>query len=636
MGSSSVSSRRTVLKAGGTAAALAAAAACAPSAPAPSAPAPAAPPTTPPGPKRPATVSANPFGAPTGPDGDPGAAVSAVRGSRVSGWREQTRSEVLARNGVVATSHPIAAQIGLRVLQEGGNSADAAIATAAVLGLVEPASAGIGGDSFALHYSAADRRLYGLNSSGWAPSAWTPAYFQGRGHPAAGDMPYTGIDSATVPGAVDGWDQMLRRFGSRRFDTVLAPAAQLAEEGFGLTERIHNDWAGGAALLAKDPDSARTFLVEGKAPAQYSLVRNPDLAKAYRALQQGGRDAFYRGEIAAAIVDKSQRLGGSLRAEDLADFQAEWVDPIHVNYQGYDVHQLPPNTQGFATLVMLGIIEQLGPVLGYDLAGLGPRSPQFWHLLIEAKKLAYSDLYRYVADPRFVPVPLDMLLSEQHAADLCGKIDPNRATPPGTHGASTHGTVYLTTADRWGNMTSFIYSIYDTFGSGVTVPGFGFPLHNRGALFSLDPASPNIVAPRKRPFHTLIPAFVTKDGRPVLSFGNMGGNVQAQAQALELVEMINLGMNPQAAGDAARFNHHQSKDTVGLEPALHELVGGPLTAMGHKLQDPRNVSAGGYQAIHFTPTRPGDWPAQETPGGPVNGIYRAASDHRKDGAAVGW
>ncbi|MBB6377179.1 gamma-glutamyltranspeptidase/glutathione hydrolase [Pseudonocardia eucalypti] len=613
-------------------AALAAASACAPSAPAPGAP-----PATPPGPRRPATVSANPFGAPTGPDNNPGSAITAVPGSRISGWPQQTRSELLARNGVVATSHPLAAQAGLRILQEGGNSADAAIATAAILGLVEPESAGIGGDSFAIHYSAADRRLYGLNSAGWAPSGWTPDYFRSRGHtdPVAG-MPYTGVDSVTVPGAVDGWDQLLKRFGSRGFDAVLAPAIELAEEGFGLTERIHSDWVEGAELLAKDPDSAKTFLVNGKAPALYSLVRNPDLANAYRVLARGGRDVFYRGEIAAAILEKNGRLGGALRAEDLADFQAEWVDPIQVNYQGYDVHQLPPNTQGFATLIMLGVIDQFGPVLGYDLAQLGPRAPQFWHLLIEAKKLAYSDLHRYNGDPRFVKVPLDMLLSKQHAADLCGKIDPNKATPPSVKASATHGTVYLTTADRWGNMTSFIYSIYDTFGSGLTVPGFGFPLHNRGALFSLDPASTNIVAPRKRPFHTLVPAFVTKDGRPVLSFGNMGGNVQAQAQATELVEMINLGMNPQAAGDAARFNHHQFKDSVGLEPALHELVGGQLAAMGHKLQDPKTTSAGGYQAIHFTPAQPGEWPGQAAPNGPVNGIYRAASDHRKDGAAVGW
>lgn len=625
-------SRRTVLKVGGVAVAVAAAgAACAPSTnPSP------APVVTPPGPKGPATVSRNPFGAPIGPTDDPGASIKAVSGARTAGWRSQTRSEIVARNGVVATSQSIAAQAGLHILRDGGNSADAAIATAAVLGLVEPGSAGIGGDSFAIHYSAGDRKLSGLNSTGWAPSAWTPEYFTGRGHNATTGVPYTGIDSVTVPGAVDGWDQLLKRFGSRGFDTLLAPAIQLAEEGFGVTERIHDDWTKGSALLAKDPDAARTYLVNGQPPTLYSLFRNPELASAYRSMQRGGRDAFYRGDIAEAILAKSQRLGGSLRREDLAEFQAEWVDPISVNYQGYDVHQLPPNTQGFATLIMLNVVDQIGPVLGYDLAKLGPRSPQFWHLLIEAKKLAYSDLHRYNGDPRFVQIPLEMLLSKQHAIDLCGRINPDRATPPEIRGLSSSGTVYLTTADRWGNMTSFIYSNFASFGSGNVVPGFGFPLNNRGALFSLDATSPNIVAPRKRPFHTLIPAFVTKDGRPVLSFGNMGGSTQAQAQAVELVNMINLGMNPQAAGDAARFSHNQFKDDVGLELNLHDLVGAQLSAMGHSLQDPQKTSVGGYQAIHFAPNQPDAWPAQDTPGGPVNGVYRAASDHRKDGAAVGW
>lgn len=586
-------------------------------------------------PGQPGTVSQTPFGAPTTANSEPGAGIAAVRGDRVGGWTQQTRAEVVARNGVVATSQSVAAQAGLRILLDGGNSADAAVATAAVLGLVEPESAGIGGDMFCLHFSARDRKVLGLNGSGWAPSAWTPEYFKQKGFTADTGMPDRGIDSVSVPGAVAGWDQLLKRFGSRGFDTVLAPAAKLAMEGFGVTERIHRDWTHAVSVLKKDPDSARTFLVNGQAPTLYSIFKNPDLAKAYRTLQQHGSDSFYRGDIAEAILAKSRQLGGALTRADLADFRPEWVEPIHVDYHGYDVHQIPPNTQGFATLIMLNVIERLAPVRGFDLATLGPRSPLFWHLLIESKKLAYSELHRYNGDPRFVTVPLDKLLSKDFAATLARRIDPNHATPPEVRGAVNSGTVYLTTADRWGNMTSFIYSVFEGFGSGITVPGYGFPLHDRAALFNLDPASPNVVAPRKRPFHTLIPAFVTKDGRPVLSFGNMGGSEQAQAQATELVNMINLGMNPQAATDAARFYHDQFDNILQLEPALQALVGTQLAAMGHDIRPVDGSNMGGYQAIHFTPQVPGQWPAA-TGDGPVNGVYRAASDHRKDGSAVGW
>src|SRR5437763_7491534 len=367
---------------------------------------------------------------------------------------------MVARSGVHATSQSVAAQAGLRILQDGGNAADAAVATAAMLGLVEPESAGIGGDMFALHYSARDRKVHGINASGWAPKAWTPEYFRQRGFTAATGMPELGIDTVTVPGAADGWAQLLDRFGSKGFDTVLAPAVRLAEEGFGVTERIHHDWAATAEELAKDPDSAHTFLVDGKAPALYSVFRNPELARAYRALQRHGRDAVYRGEIGDAIIAKSRRSGGALTRADLAEFHAEWVEPIQVNFHGYDVHQIPPNTQGFATLIMLNIAEQLAPVRGFDLAKLGPRSPQFWHLLVEAKKLAYSELHRYNADPRFARVPLDRLLSKDFAADLCRRIDPAKATPPEVRGTVHSGTVYLTAADRWGNMTSFIYSVF--------------------------------------------------------------------------------------------------------------------------------------------------------------------------------
>lgn len=581
-------------------------------------------------------MSLTPFGTPTAQVPEPAVGVEAVRGDRSSGWAAQTRSEVLSRNGMVATSQPAAAQAGLRVLQDGGNAVDAAIATAAVLGVVEPYSAGLGGDAFVLHYSARHRRLFGLNASGWAPETWSPRYFADRGHTAETGMPMHGPDSITVPGVVDGWCRLLDRFGSRSLATVLEPAIAYAEEGFAVTERIRHDWSAEEDLLRRDPDSASAYLVDGSAPALYSIFRNPTLARAYRTLASHGRDAFYDGDVARAVVDKVSRLGGSMTAADLAEYRSEWVDPVHVDYRGYEVHQIPPNAQGFATLVMLNVLEQVDSVHGTSLRELGPRSPLFWHLLVEAKKLAYDELHRHNSDPRFVDVPLDRLLSKTYAKELCRRIDLHRATPPKESGAANSGTVYLTTADRWGNMTSFIYSVFQAFGSGITVPGYGFPLHNRGALFNLGPDSPNIVAGRKRPFHTIIPAFVTKGGRPVLSFGNMGGAAQPQAQATELVNMIDLGMNLQAAVDAARFNHSQYDDTLGLEPALRELVGPRLADMGHHLIDASVESMGGYQAIHFTPERPGDWPGSIGHDGPVNGVYRAASDHRKDGAAVGW
>jgi gamma-glutamyltranspeptidase / glutathione hydrolase len=583
-------------------------------------------------------LSPTPFGRPTDAIPDPGARITAVRGDRASNWLSQTRSEVVARHGVVATSQSVAAQAGLRILQDGGNAADAAVATAAVLGLVEPESTGLGGDMFAIYYSAKDRKLFGLNSSGWSPKAWTLDYFHARGYDEKTGMPGRGVDSVSVPGAVEGWHQLLKRFGTRGFDVVLEPAAQLAEQGFGVTERIHSDWESGVEVLRADPDSARVYLPGGKPPPLYGIFRNPDLAHAFRVLQRKGRDAYYKGEIADAIVAKVKKLNGAMTAADLAEFHAEWVEPISIDYRGYDVYELPPNTQGFATLEMLNILAQCGPVHGLELAELGPRSPVFWHLLVEAKKLAFDDLNAYNADPRFTSVPLDRLLSKEYAITQCKKIDPHRATPPRTKASNTSGTVYLTTADRWGNMVSFIYSVYDTFGSGITVPGYGFLLQDRAALFSLDPASPNVVAPRKRPFHTLIPAFVMKDGRPVLSFGNMGGSEQAQAQATEIVNMVDLGMNPQAAVDAARFGHSQASDTLQLESALFDLVGKDLSAMGHKVQKSVFDTMGGYQAIVFDPEKSGDWPAAAggSADSPVNGVYRAASDHRKDGSAVGW
>jgi gamma-glutamyltranspeptidase/glutathione hydrolase len=577
-----------------------------------------------------------PFGSPTPERPDPSAEITAMRGDRASNWADQTRSEVVARHGMVATSQPLAAQAGLRILQRGGNAADAAIAGAAELALTEPYSTSLGADMFAIYYSAKDRKLYGLNASGGAPKAWTPEYFKSKGYDETTGMPDGGVDTITVPGTIDGWHKLLKRFGTMSFREVLAPAVRDAEQGFGITERIHVDWANEVEKLRGDPDSAQSYLVDGNAPALYSNFRNPDLARALRTLQRQGRDAFYEGDMAKATVKKIQQLGGVMKLSDMKDYEAEWVKPISTDYHGYDVYELPPNGQGFAALEMLNILEVCAPKLGLDLAQLGPRSPQFWHLMVEAKKLAYADLHAHNGDPRFVDIPLDELLSKDYAATLCDKIDPNRASAPASTQAFGGGTIYLAAADRWGNMVSLIYSVYNYFGSGLTVPGYGFLLHDRGNLFSLDPDSPNIVAPGKRPFHTIIPAFVMKDGKPVLAFGNMGGSVQAQAHALEVVNMVDLGMNVQAAGDAARFRHDQDNNRLRLESKLFDVVGPSLAAMGHDVRPSSGDPMGGYQAIHFAPDPNAAAAGERGDDPPVAGVYRAGSDFRKDGQAAGW
>lgn len=585
------------------------------------------------------TVSKTPFGTPTSAIRTPGENITATRGDRASNWPGQTRSEVLARHGVVATSQSVAAQAGLQILQSGGNAAAAAVATAASLAVVEPYSHGLGGDTFIIYYSARDRRLYGLNASGWAPAAWSPSYFNELGYDAETGMPVTGTNTITVPGAVDGWYKLLERFGNMGFDEVLGPAERTADEGFGVTERIHGDWRAQVEGLRENRYAAKTYLVEGKAPELYSIFRNPDMAHALRVLRRQGRDAFYEGEIAKAIIETIRRGGGNMSRDDLRSFHAQWVDPVSTDYHGYDVYEMPPNSQGFAALEMLNILEACDTKLGSPLSRLGPKAPEYWHLLIEAKKLAYSDLYTYNADPRFEEVPLDRLLSKEYAAELCEKIDPEHASEPKVTGDTEGGTIYLTAADRWGNMVSFISSVYYYFGSNVGVPDYGFLLQNRGSLFSLDGSHPNVVAPRKRPFHTIIPAFVMKDGQPLLSFGNMGGSMQPQGQVQELVNMINRGMNVQAAGDATRFRHNQDDNTLQLESNLYGMVGEQLAAMGHEVEPSTGSPMGGYQAILFTPdsgdpsSRERDLPLDERP---INGVYRAGSDHRKDGEVVGW
>jgi gamma-glutamyltranspeptidase / glutathione hydrolase len=598
------------------------------------------------------TVSRTPFGIPTKHITDPSANITAVRGDRMWDWTEQTRSEVLARHGAVATSQPLAAETGLRILEQGGNAADAAVGTAAMLGLVEPESAGIGGDMEAIYYSAKNHRLYGLNAAGWAPDSATPEFYHQHGMDSVPDY---GVFSATVPGAVDGWSRFINRFGRMSLGQVLQPSIEAATQGFGLTERIRGDWKSYNGfyvdMLRKDPESRKVFLRNGDVPALYSIFKNPDLARAYRLLATRGPVAFYRGPIGRAIVHSMNAGGAKWRMSDLSTFKSQWVTPLTTNYKGYDVYEMPPQTQGFATLEMLNILQVCAPTVGYDLRQLGPRSPEFWSILVQAKRLAYTDLLKYNGDPRFVHVPVKRLISKKYAATLCSQITPGHAPPPLATAAGANAsvtisapergdTVYLTTADRWGNMASFIYSIYDYFGANITVPGYGFPMNDRGSFFNLDPNSPDVIAPHKRPFLTIIPAFVMKDGKPLLAFGNMGGDEQAQAQATEMVNMIDLGMNVQAAGDAARFHHSQSLDRVDLESNLFDLVGLQMRAMGFRV---RRVSGyddvfGGYQAILFQAQRglraPPEW---VTAGNhPVNGVYHAASDFRKDGEAVGW
>ena len=560
---------------------------------------------------------------------------AALRGDRASGWLGQTRSEVLARHGVVATSQPLAAQAGLQILRQGGNAFDAAVATAAALNVVEPGSAGIGGDVFVIAWLAKEKRLVALNGSGRAPAGATPAHLAERGY--KDHVPEHGIDSVTAPGAVDAWDVLLKRAGTMTFKQLLEPAAQIAEQGFAVTERIQDDWIYGAEVLAADPDSVKTYLVDGKPPRPYSVFRNPDLAHAFRVLQTGGRDAFYKGEIATAIVAKSRALGGTMTAADLANTHASWVTPLTTNYHGYDVYEFPPNTQGFAVLEMLNILEVCAPRLGVNLAALGPSAPDYWHLLIEAKKLAYADLYTYNGDPGFVKIPVAQLISKSYAGEQCQHIDMHKSGTPDSHGDPVGGTVYVAVADRWGNMVSYIYSVYDTFGSGITVPGYGFVLNDRGALFSLRPDSPNVIAPGKRPFHTLLPGFVMKDGQPLTAFGLMGGSQQAQGHAQVLIDMIDLGANPQAASDVARFSHAQATNTVSLETNLYHQVGAALKALGHHVVAASGDNMGGFQAISYvadpTENRAAAAGADQQS---VPGVYRAGSDHRKDGAAVGW
>jgi gamma-glutamyltranspeptidase/glutathione hydrolase len=562
---------------------------------------------------------------------------SAVRGVRAEGWSAQSRSEVLASNGMVVTSQPLAAQAGLRILMQGGNAVDAAVAAASTLSVVEPMMVGVASDLFAMVYVAKEHKVYVLNASGTAPSGATLERFNRLGYrwdpsnwgPSSG-MPIGGILPVTVPGGVLGWQALEQRFGKLSFKEVLEPAVQYAEGGFPISERIASDWVLPKALPLEgcctqlDPDSVKTWYSTGRPPSAGDWFKNPDLARTLRLLQEHGADEFYRGKIAEAIVAKSNKLGGTMTLADLAGYRGEWVEPARSHYRGQEILELPPPSQAWAAEEILNILAACVPrwAPGKTLASLGPSNAQYWHLFIEAKKLAFDDLLKYNADPDFVAVPLHELLSESHAASLCGRIDPNHASTPGPPGnAKMPGdTVVLSTADREGNMVSWVNSNYYEFGSGVTVPGYGFVLHNRGGLFTLDPRSPNVIAPHKRPFNTLSAGFVLHDdGTPLMTVTLMGGDMQAQGHAQLLVDVLDLHANVQAAADMARFWHSQVSNELDLEAPLYDLVGTQLSAMGHKVKSVNGGDMGGVQVIESD-----------------HGFYRSGSDPRKDGEAAGW
>ncbi len=521
-----------------------------------------------------------------------------------------TRSPVLARNGMICTSQPLATAAGLRILQEGGNAVDAAIAAAAVLNVVEPMMTGVGGDVFAIVYWNKTGELVGLNASGRSPYGMTLEYLKKKGYSV---MPQDGVDTITVPGAVDGWFSLLERFGTQKADRILGPAIEYAEKGFPVSEIIANEWQEQSARLARNPWAAKTYLPDGRVPEHGQIVFNKNLGATFRLIASGGRKAFYEGEIAGKIASTVRAAGGVLDIKDFADHSSEWVKPIGINYKGYDFYELPPNGQGLVALEMLNILE------GYDLKSWGHNSAEYLHHLVEAKKLAFADRDFYITDPDFAKIPLDMLLSEKYAAERRKLIHPNQARteyPPGQSEKSD--TVYLTVVDKDRNAVSFINSLYNEFGSGIVAGDTGICLQSRGSSFKLDATSSNRVEPHKRPMHTLIPAMVLRNGKPFFSFGVMGGDNQPQAHVQVFLNLVEFGMNVQEAGEAARCRH--TGGMVGLESGIGPEIRRLLTLKGHRIVGMLD-SFGGYQGVFVD---------QST------GVLRGGSDPRKDGCAMGW
>ena len=539
---------------------------------------------------------------------------------RVTGEDFTSRSEVIAAHGMVASSHPLATQIGLEILKQGGSAVDAAIAVNAALGLMEPTGNGIGGDLFAIVWDAKSKKLYGLNASGPAPKKLSLEYFQENNlseYPEFGPLP------VTVPGAVAGWSELHKKFGKLPIDRLFKPTITYAREGFPVTETIAYYFALNKQRFQDYPNFKEVWMANGDVPKTGEIFKNPALGNTLETLADKGLSEFYTGDIARITADFIQAQGGFLSYDDLASYRPEWVQPISTDYRGYEVWELPPNTQGLATLQILNILE------GFNLAELGLYSTEYIHLFIEAKKLAFADRAKFYADPRFAKLPIETLLSKDYATKRRQEINPKKAALVDASGLPQHGdTVYLTTADQDGNMVSLIQSNYSGMGSGMTPPDLGFMLQNRGTLFSLDPKHLNVVAGGKRSFHTIIPAFVTKDGNPYISFGVMGGATQPQAQAQVLINIIDFGMNLQEAGDAPRIVHSGSSQpsgsqmknggTVSLESTFDEKIRKELVEMGHTLKYEKG-SFGGYQAIMKK-----------------NGVYYGASESRKDGQAAGY
>jgi gamma-glutamyltranspeptidase / glutathione hydrolase len=544
-------------------------------------------------------------------------------GDRPAANPRSTRSVVMARKGIVATSQPLASAAGLRVLQQGGNAVDAAVTAAAVLSVVEPTMNGVGGDLFAIVYDPRTAQARGLNASGRAPAAATPAEFKRRN---LQDIPYRGVLSVSVPGVVDGWHELLARHGTITLARALEPAIAYARDGFAVSEIIAAQWKAQEKLLAQDPAASATFLPAGQAPAPGEVFSNPRLAATLEQIATGGRDAFYRGTIAKAIAADMRQRGGLLAESDLAAHRSDWIAPVSTSYRGFDVLELPPNTQGVVALEMLNILE------GFDLKALGHNSAAYLHLLVEAKRIAFADRAAWLGDFDAVPpAALQRMLAKEYAAARRREVDPDRAAhdyrplelqsgapsreePPVARG----DTIYLTVADRNGYVVSLIQSIFESFGAGIVAGETGVALHNRGSLFSLQPTHPNVLVPGKRPFHTLVPAMVLKDKRPWLSFGVMGGDMQPQGHVQVLLNLIEFGMNIQEAGEAARFRH--SPAGLALESAISEEARDGLRRRGHKIIT--NVGAyGGFQGILFDHK---------------TGVMMGGSDPRKDGQAVGY
>jgi len=541
---------------------------------------------------------------------------------RVTGHDFATRSEVIAANGMAATSQPLATQVAIDILKKGGNAIDAAIAANAMLGLVEPTGSGIGGDLFAIIWSAEKNKLYGLNASGRSPRSLKLEYFKENGYefiPSRGPLP------VSVPGCVDGWFEMHEMFGRLTMKDILQPAISYAREGFPVSEVIAYYLASNVKALEEYPNIKEVYAPGGKVPAKGEIFKNPYLANTLEKIVKGGRNEFYRGSIAKEIAAFMKKQGGFLSYDDLSRHHSEWIEPVKTNYRGYEVWELPPNGQGIAALQILNILE------GYDIASMGFGSAEYVHLFTEAKKIAFEDRAKYYTDPLFEKVPVDQLISKKYAAERRKLINPERAGRVFDAGMIEAGnTIYLTVADKYGNMVSLIQSNYRGMGSGMCPTGLGFILQDRGEMFSLAPGHANVYAPGKRPFHTIIPAFITKNGKPWISFGVMGGDMQPQGHVQIVCNIIDFKMNLQEAGDAPRIYHTGSSEPTGeqmtdggilhLESGFRTEVIQKLMSMGHRIQG--NLGGfGGYQAIM--------WDEK-------NKVFYGASESRKDGQAAGY